>query len=41
MIDLNKREEAFNANGVAGTMHTPDSGLDLTETDVKQPTDQT
>ncbi|KAL1816145.1 hypothetical protein ACET3Z_018719 [Daucus carota] len=41
MIDLNKREEAFNANGVAVNMHTPASVLDLTESDVKQPTHQT
>ncbi|KAL8149626.1 uncharacterized protein LOC141708852 [Apium graveolens] len=40
MIDLNKQEKADNANGLAATMHTPASVLDLTESDANQPTDQ-
>ncbi|KAK1399910.1 DNA ligase [Heracleum sosnowskyi] len=40
MIDLNKQEKVFNANGLAATMHTPSSVLDLNENDAKESTDQ-
>lgn len=40
MIDLNKQEKPYNANGLAATMHTPASVLDLPENDANQPTDQ-
>lgn len=40
MIDLNKQEKEYNANGLAATKHTPASVLDLNENDAKQPIDQ-
>lgn len=40
MIDLNKQEKAYNESGLAATVHTPASVLDLTENDARQPTYQ-